>query len=73
MGPFITIGSLASASGLQQKTHDDCMVFERPQRGFLPFEISLGTRGGQSLLFKSSNKLVLLRYALLAIGDELGE
>src|SRR5215211_6647388 len=49
------------------------MVFEFSQRGFLLLEISLGGRGGQSLLSKSSNELVLLLYALLAIRDELGE
>ena len=49
------------------------MVFERSQRGFLLFKINFGTRCGQSLLLKFRNSLVLLRYALLAICDELKE
>jgi hypothetical protein len=60
-------------SGLQQKAHHHCMVFERSQRGFLLLEVSLGTRCGQSLLFELGNSLLLLRYARLAIRNELVE
>jgi len=49
------------------------MVFERSQRGFLLLEISLGTRCGQPLLFELGNSLLLLRYARLAIRNELVE
>jgi hypothetical protein len=59
------------ASRLQQKAHHHCMVFKCSQRGFLLSKISFSTRCGQSPLLKFGNSLVLLRYALLAICDEL--
>src|SRR5215213_1404680 len=49
------------------------MVFELSPRSFLLLQISLGTRGGQSLLFQSGNQLMLLKNALFAVGDKLEE